>query len=47
MDGATWNPAEFADPTHLNPGGNLRVAQMLKEGVPWSRLTAGEALNPK
>lgn len=33
---ATWVPAEFYDPSHLNAKGNLRFAQMLKDGVPWS-----------
>ena len=47
MDGATWGPAEFADPTHLNPNGNLRLARMLKEGVPWSRLRTEDGLAPK
>jgi hypothetical protein len=47
MDGATWGPAEFADPTHLDSNGNLRLARLLKEGVPWSRFLGEEGLAPK
>jgi hypothetical protein len=47
MDGATWGSAEFADPTHLNSNGNLRLARLLKEGVPWSRFVGEEGLAPK
>jgi hypothetical protein len=43
VDGATWSPAEFADPSHLNANGNLRLARLLKEGVPWNRLLREEA----
>ena len=42
MAGETWNPPEFCDPTHLNANGNLRLARLLKEGLPWSRFQ-GEA----
>jgi lysophospholipase L1-like esterase len=47
MDGATWSPEEFADPTHLNPNGNLRLAGLLKEGVPWNRFLAEQGVAPK
>lgn len=47
LDGATWGPAEFADPSHLNSTGNLRLAELLKEGVPWSRFMGEEGLTPK
>ena len=47
MDGATWSPAEFADPSHLNANGNLRLARLLKEGVSWSRFLGKEGLAPK
>jgi lysophospholipase L1-like esterase len=47
MDGATWGSAEFADPTHLNSNGNLRLARLLKESVPWSRFLGEEGLAPK
>lgn len=47
MDGPTWGPAEFADPSHLNSNGNLRLARLLKEGVPWSRFLGEEGLAPK
>jgi len=39
MDGVTWDPAEFADPSHLNSEGNMRLARLLKDDVPWSRLS--------
>jgi len=42
IEDTTWDPAEFCDPTHLNSNGNLRLARLLKEGVPWSRFP-GEA----
>jgi lysophospholipase L1-like esterase len=47
MDGVTWDPAEFVDPSHLNSNGNLRLARLLKEGVPWSRFLGEEGLAPK
>ncbi len=47
IEGATWDPAEFCDPTHLNSNGNLRLARLLKEGVPWSRFLGEEGLPPK
>jgi hypothetical protein len=47
MDDATWGPAEFADPSHLNSNGNLRLVRLLKEGVPWSRFLVEEGLAPK
>ena len=37
MDGATWDPTEFCDPSHLNAEGNLRLARLLKDNVPWNR----------
>jgi lysophospholipase L1-like esterase len=42
IEGATWDPAEFCDPTHLNSNGNLRLARLLKEGVPWNRFLSEE-----
>ena len=42
MAGETWNAAEFCDPTHLNANGNLRLARLLKEKLPWRRFR-GEA----
>lgn len=47
MDGATWDAAEFADPSHLNSNGNLRLARLLKEGVPWSRFLGEAGPAPK
>jgi lysophospholipase L1-like esterase len=47
IEGATWDPAEFCDPTHLNSNGNLRLARLLKEGVPWSRFPGEEGPAPK
>jgi lysophospholipase L1-like esterase len=47
MDGATWDPAEFCDPTHLNSNGNLRLARLLTEGLPWSRFLGEGGLTPK
>ncbi len=38
VNDATWGPAEFCDPSHLNSNGNSRLARLLKEGVPWSQL---------
>ena len=34
VDGETWSPGEFFDPTHLNAKGNLRLARLLKEDLP-------------
>lgn len=47
MDGAAWSQSEFADPTHLNANGNLRLARLLKENVPWSRLPSEKRLDQK
>jgi lysophospholipase L1-like esterase len=47
MDGATWDAAEFCDPTHLNSSGNLRLARLLKENLPWSRFPREAKLTPK
>ena len=47
VDSATWAPAEFCDPTHLNSNGNLRLARLLKEGVPWGRFLGEEGPTPK
>ncbi len=47
IEGATWEPAEFCDPTHLNSNGNLRLARLLKEGVPWSRFLGEERPAPQ
>jgi hypothetical protein len=43
MDGTTWSPTEFWDPSHLNPDGNFRLARLLKGSVPWNRFP-GEAV---
>ncbi len=37
MDGTSWFPEEFCDPSHLNSDGNLRLALLLREGLPWKR----------
>jgi lysophospholipase L1-like esterase len=47
MDGETWSPAEFADPTHLNPNGNLRLARLLKNNLAWQQFTSDAVLDHK
>jgi hypothetical protein len=47
IESATWDPAEFWDPTHLNANGNLRLARLLKEGLPWSRFPGEAGLTTK
>jgi hypothetical protein len=47
MDGTTWGSAEFCDPSHLNAHGNLRLARLLEEGLPWKRFLDEERSTPK
>ena len=47
LAGETWKPGEFCDPTHLNAGGNLRLARLLKAELPWGNFLGGENPVPK
>lgn len=43
LDRTTWGTREFCDPSHLNAKGNLRLARMLKDDLPWSPSPGSEA----
>jgi lysophospholipase L1-like esterase len=47
MEGVTWGPPEFWDPTHLNADGNLRLARLLKDRLPWSQFSDKDETTPK
>jgi lysophospholipase L1-like esterase len=47
LDGVTWTPTEFCDPSHLNANGNARLARLLQEALPWSRCPDEENPAPK
>lgn len=47
MDGTIWEPAEFCDPSHLNSEGNLRLALLLEDGLPWRRFSGEKGPVPK
>lgn len=47
INGEIWSSAEFCDPSHLNAQGNLRLARLLKEELPWSQLRGHEKSSTK